>query len=315
MEFTLSQIKQFTVGALSIIREEDGYRFFRFNPSQRAAFGAVVSEWADRTDHTTGICIDFHTDATHFSAQIAAPGKYEVYVDDLCTYFAYLEKGQSIELSLDGADHRITLILPCRTCGRIRNVCLEGHSYVKPHTYRGKIAFYGDSITQGIKAEKDSQCYAWLLTRYFDFCGMNFGVGGIRFQPETVEDIGFDADVVIVALGTNNYGSGKSMELLQSNCAAYFDRIAKIYSNRKIFCITPIWRADEDEVKTLGTIHDARRVIAQEAQKRGIAVIDGYTLVPHRTEYFEDERLHPNEIGFALYAQNLIKALTQHGLR
>lgn len=309
MEFTFSQIKEYTVGALSVTQDEGGYRFNRFTPTQRAAFGAVVSEWADRADHTTGICIDFHTDAMKFFAEVSAAGKYEVYVDDLCTYFSYLEAGATIELGLDGGDHRITLILPCRTCGRIKAVRLEGESYVKPHTYRGKIAFYGDSITQGIKAEKDSQCYAWLLTRYFDFYGMNFGVGGIRFQPETVEDIGFEADVVIVALGTNNYGSGKPMELLQTNCAGYFDRIAQIYRGSKIFCITPIWRADEDEVKNLGTIHDARRVIAEEAQKRDITVIDGYTLVPHRTEYFEDERLHPNEIGFALYAQNLIKAL------
>jgi len=62
-------------------------------------------------------------------------------------------------------------------------------------------------------------------------------------------------------------------------------------------------------VKNLGTVHDARKVIAEEAEKRGFTVIDGFTLVPHRIEYYEDARLHPNDLGFALYTQNLIKAL------
>ena len=81
-----------------------------------------------------------------------------------------------------------------------------------------RIKLLGDSITQGANAEKDSQSFAWLLTRYFDFESYNFGVGGIRFQPETVEDVGIDPELVFIALGTNNFGSNRPLELLQENC-------------------------------------------------------------------------------------------------
>ena len=64
-----------------------------------------------------------------------------------------------------------------------------------------------------------------------------------------------------------------------------------------------------DVIKNAGTIHSVRAYIEQQALKYGFTVIDGFTLVPHRTEYFEDNRLHPNDLGFALYTQNLIKAL------
>lgn len=312
MELTLSQVKQFAVGALSVTQDEKGYRFTRFTPTQRMAFGASDPVWAQRVDATTGICIDLHTDAKSFYTVVSEAGKYEVYVDGLCAYFANLEAGESITLVLNGEDHRVCLILPCRSVGRIKSIGLEGESYVRPHNYSKKVAFYGDSITQGVKAEKDSQCYAWILTRYFDFYAMNFGVGGIRFLPDTVEDIGYDADIVLIALGTNNYGSNRPMEELKIDCTAYFDRIRRFYSGKHVFCITPIWRADGEEQKALGTIHDARRLIAEEAEKRGFTVINGYTLVPHRTEYYEDERLHPNDLGFAVYAQNLIKALTPY---
>ena len=312
MEFTNTQIQQFTVGALTITEDENGYSFGRFTADQRAAFGAVFDKWAERSDFTSGIHIDFHTDATNLQVVVAAEGTYEVLIDDLGSYCELLSKNDVINLDLDGADHRITILLPYHAPGKIRAVTLNGESYVQPHSYKKKIAFYGDSITQGSFASRSSQTYSWLLTRYFDLHSMNFGVGGIRFQPESVIDVGYDPDVVIISLGTNNFGSNKPAELLHTNCPAFFDNISALYPNSKIVCITPIWRADGEELRAVGTIHDTRAYIQAEAEKRNFIVVDGFKLVPHRIEYFEDLRLHPNDIGFAFYAQNLIKAIGQY---
>ena len=312
MELTFSQIKNLTVGALTVTETPEGIAFSRTTPTQRAAYKTVFEAWAQRSDSTTGIRIDFHTDASAFTATVAATGKYEVLVDDLTAYFEVLTENSKIYIPLDGLDHRITLVLPCHTPGMIKSIELENPSYITPHKYSRKVAFYGDSITQGATSEKDSQCYTWLLTRYFDFESYNFGVGGIRFQPETVEDVGIDPELVFIALGTNNYGSNRPLELLQENCPAFFDSIKALYPKAKIFCITPIWRADGEIVKNVGTIHDARALIETEARNRGMIIIDGFTLVPHRTEYYADERLHPNDLGFAQYSMNLLKAISPH---
>ncbi len=314
MELTFSQIQALTIGALKIFQTDKGYVFTRFTPGQRKDFSAVFAKWAERSDFTSGIRIDFHTDAAAINIAVGADGCYEVLVDDLCTYFESLQAGESFRLELDGCDHRITIVLPNLTCGIIQSLALEHETYVKPHTYRKKVAFYGDSITQGSTAVKSSQCYTWLLTRHYDLHSMNFGVGGLRFQPETIIDVGYDPDVVFVSLGTNNYGTNKPLELFQVNCSAYFDNLMHLYPNSKIVCITPIWRADGEEIKAVGTIHDARAFIQAEAEKRSFVVVDGFSLVPHRVEYYEDLRLHPNDIGFALYAQNLIKILDRKGI-
>jgi len=35
-------------------------------------------------------------------------------------------------------------------------------------------------------------------------------------------------------------------------------------------------------------------------------------LCPHSPEYYQDGFLHPNDMGFAIYAQNLIRLMLPH---
>jgi hypothetical protein len=37
--------------------------------------------------------------------------------------------------------------------------------------------------------------------------------------------------------------------------------------------------------------------------------VDGFTLTPHIEDFFADKDLHPNDLGFAFYAENLLSAL------
>ena len=311
MDLTFAQIKELTVGALTVTETEQGITFTRFTPEQVTAF--PTEKQRKRTAQTAGIRVDFHTDADRVEVTVAAAGKYEILVDDLCTEFELLEAGETVSADLPAGDHRVTVMMPSHFPGALQGIRLMGETYVKPHVYRKKAAFYGDSITQGWKSEKDSQSFAWLLTRHFDLHSMNFGVGGSKFQPETVVDIGYEPDVVLVALGTNNFNPKFSLEYMHENCGDYLDRILNLYPDSKLFCITPIWRGAEHEVRGELTFPSLRKLIADEAEKRNIAVIDGYEMVPHRAEYYADEVcLHPNDMGFANYARKLIKILTPY---
>lgn len=40
-----------------------------------------------------------------------------------------------------------------------------------------------------------------------------------------------------------------------------------------------------------------------------ITVIDSWDFVPHFPEFYEDGYLHPNDMGFILYSENLKKKL------
>ena len=50
-------------------------------------------------------------------------------------------------------------------------------------------------------------------------------------------------------------------------------------------------------------------MLATEPEARGFEVISGLELVPPRAELFADTYLHPNDLGFGVYAENLIKKL------
>lgn len=135
-------------------------------------------------------------------------------------------------------------------------------------------------------------------------------MGGITFLPGTVVNAGFDPDCVIAALGTNLLLTHRTLQRIRQNCEEYFGQILCRYAGSKLFCITPLWRGDENQPREQGSLMEIRAVIRQEAAKQGITVIDGLTLLPHRQEYFADGYLHPNDLGFALMAQNLINQLT-----
>ena len=204
MELTLEQIKNVAFGALNVFQDEQGVHFRRFTERQ---VDVLLNPKNGRDYDTTGIRLDFHTDASRIHLYVASEGKYEILVNDLTAYWDRLNAPAHVSLPLDSGDKRVTVVLPSHTEGVLEKIILDDATYVLPHKHAMKLAFYGDSITQGWNSEKDSQSYAWLTTRYFDADSMNFGVGGTTFIPELPEDIGFDPDVVIVALGRKNHGA------------------------------------------------------------------------------------------------------------
>ena len=311
MILTSEQIRQITVGALCVLEMPDGYHFRRFTERQVDVLLADNDRWGRNYD-TTGIRLDFHTNATELVVDVASNGKYEVLVNDLTTYCERTTAPGQFTVALDGQDNRITILLPNHVEGVIRNISLENSVYCRPHEFSCKIAFYGDSITQGWNSEKDSQTYAWFVSRALNADSMNFGVGGTTFIPEFPEFVDYPADMVVVALGTNDYGRGKDLDTIRQHCTAYLQKVASFYPKSKLFCVTPTWRMSGTEVKAGGTLADVRDLISDIALSLGYQVINGLEMIPHRLEYFADQGLHPDDIGFAHYARKLCQILKFH---
>jgi hypothetical protein len=59
-------------------------------------------------------------------------------------------------------------------------------------------------------------------------------------------------------------------------------------------------------------LSEARGAIIEYAAKHGMNHINGLELVPPSPEYFRDEYLHPNDLGFCLYAQGVIKQMNKY---
>lgn len=312
MKLSFSQIKELTKGAVTVTEGTAGIQFQRYTANQIAAFEKEARCFFKRAQHTCGIRIDFYTDSPVLTVSVGEAGKYEVMIDLLTAFVESFEAPDSFTVDLGNGTKRVTIVLPSHTPGVIRAVELADGASVTPVEYPVKIAFYGDSITQGSHSEKDTQSYAWLVTRYYDADSLILGVGGATYFPDTVEANGFDPDIVIITLGTNDFEGEQTMDVVRGWCSGYLDRLCALYPDKKIFYVTPIWRADGERCLLAGTMEDLRNMVANEASKRNMTIIDGHKLVPHRIEYFADGFLHPNDLGFALFAQNLIKELNRY---
>ena len=310
MEFTLEQFQEFAVGAVRVFRDDAGFHFRRF--TERQIDVIFESDPTERNHDTTGIRIDFLTDATALKVSVATGGKYEILVNNLTVYCERSEGADTFEIELLSGKNRVTVILPSHCEGVLAGIALIDGTYVIKPEYPVKLAFYGDSITQGWNSEKDSQSFAWLTSRFFDADSRIYGIGGTTFIPDFPEDTGFRPDAVIVAMGTNDFGRQKTMEQIQADCAAYLKNVELANPGSKLFCITPIWRYIGLTPRAAGTLADVRKEIARIATEAGYVVIDGLSLVPHQFEYYADKGTHPNDLGFFCYAHNLTNFLRHH---
>lgn len=312
MFLTLDQIKAFTSGAVSVEKEDGIIRFKRMTVAQEEAFREAAPHLYVNTLSTTGITIDFHTDSAALTLQTGGPGKYEVLINDQPRFQFLCKEAKACCMDLEPGEKKITIVLPCHSVGTIANIRLNLGSRVWAHSYDKKLLFAGDSITQGWQSKWDCLTYTHLVARYYNADAMNWGVGGTCFYPKTFQDVSFDADAVIVAYGTNDFNACRSMEHFRENCQGYLANVKAVYPDKPVFCLTPLWRAEQNMIRKVGTLHDIRAALTEIANSFGFTVIDGLKLMPHVPEFYADERLHPNDLGFSVYAQSLIRELNQY---
>ena len=311
MELTLSQLQQFTAGTASIEQINGVIRFRRFTHRQIHAFGAMSEDFYPRARATTGCRIDFHTDSGTLTVETAGMGKYEVMVDALPRFRFDTEKPEKLTMDLGPGEKRVTIVLPSHCEGMLSAVHVADGASLRPHEYKRRLLFIGDSITQGWDSHWDCLSFAWQATTCLDADSMILGVGGSFFCSATLEDVGFSPDAVIIAYGTNDLFHFGSLAAFHQACREYLDTVKVQYPGTKVFCITPLWRADAGDA-SIGTLDDIRSVIAAEASGHGFTVINGSEMVPHVPEFYADQYLHPNDLGFSIYAKNLVHALDQH---
>ena len=322
MDLNLSQLQAITMGALDIREEADGFRFERMTPTQVINFTQAEEEFGLKCGATSGIRLDFYTDSPVLAlrwlkAQVTS-GRTFCYFDVLVDGVLMLHSGTpdcgnepegSFCLALPEGMHRIQVFFPTLTRLVIGAVTLADGATVMPHRAAKRILLHGDSITQGYDALFPSDCYANRLARYYDAEILNQAIGGARFDPTVVQPVGA-FDFVVVAYGTNDW-SHKSLADLAADAAAFMARMNLIYGSLPVFVVLPIWRADTHRTDTAGDFMECRALIGRLAASQGFTVLDDYDLLPHDTRLFSDGFLHPNDIGFALYAQRLCELIDE----
>ena len=170
----------------------------------------------------------------------------------------------------------------------------------------------GDSIGEGGSGGDARDSLGHLLENYSQgrWLVLNHSYGGQALlgnayngrKPDPFE-IWATGAIPVVELGTNDWSLGEPLSKFSSAYGAFLDGVRP--SRDAAYCITPIWRSNEQEANAIGLyLQDYRDAIAAVCQERGAVVIDGRLLVPPDPAYFNDG-LHPNARGFRVMARAL----------
>lgn len=311
---TFDEIKNITFGAVKITEEADGVHFFKCTDKQNEAWKALSEVLGTRALTTTGVHMEFYTDSKTLRFSFIQGGKFDIWIDGVLMHKInmnqFRDEGKIPEIALGEGEKRVMLALPSHSTGVLSFIEVDDGAFVRAAEFKTKMLFIGDSITQGYNADYDSLSFAYRTAMFFDAEYVIQGIGGAFYHESTFDEIPFDADTVIIAYGTNDFSRSKSIDEIYGHADKFLAQVKDYYAGKRLVALSPIWRAD-DQDRACGSFKQACDAVKKAAELNGFEVIDGMTLVPHITEFFKDAHLHPNDLGFGLYAENLIKALNK----
>ena len=209
-----------------------------------------------------------------------------------------------------------------------------------------KIAFLGDSITEGYGASSVEQTYWNILGRETGAEVFGYGVGGTTIakrnfplpDPKTnqyfgsrVEGMIEDADIIVIFGGTNDFGGSdpafgqmedRRLDTFYGGYHLLIQQLMARYPEGQIVLMTPLHRLTEDEGtyneqdgRRGGTLVEYVDAIIEIAGYYGLPVIDMFRTCPiqprvqsQRTALMPDG-VHPNDAGHRVVADRLINAM------
>jgi len=333
MRLTFDQIQSITCGAVRILQEEKGIRFWRFTKEQEVMYYDTRVQtgmnYAGRSRASAGVRFAFRTDSTKlFLSLEAEPSTTRTYYD-----FEVLVNGVTIgtlnnhednlyplgrpkfvyplgengkEFSLGTGEKLVEVYFPWSVCPFVKAVELDDGASLIPVKRPKTLLVYGDSITQGYDSTKLSHHYTAQIAKLLDADMVSKAIGGEIYHPPLAklkDDL--NPDYITVAYGTNDFSKTDSAAF-EADCKAFCTALRENYPQAKIFVLTPVWRGDLDEKHRFGDFSSVDEKITNAvADIADVTVIHGYDFIPHDPVYFGDLYLHPNDEGFAHYAKNV----------
>lgn len=312
MLLSTSQLKSIYFGALEFAEAEEGYlQAFQYTKPQIQYFKRVSEFWYDRCIASTAKTLEFITTATTVSFEYkflwkGSEDSIELFVDgeeNQVVYVKDLKDEGCITFTLPQGKKQGLIYLPVDATMLIRNVEISGE--FTPAVKGEKVLWMGDSITQGFGPLRSSQTYVSRANRVLNYDIINQGIGGYIYDKNILTDMnGYRPDKIIISMGTNQF-ENEDLQVVEE----YYIRLKELYGDTPVLCITPIWRGDKPGMEVIfERFCNGIKDICKKYDN--ITVVDGFTLVPHLSEYFLDD-LHPNAKGCEVYAENLLKAIAE----
>ena len=326
MLLNLTQMKQITKGVARIEEENGEFYLLRFTAAQTEAYRASGNmDFLSKTFATSGVRLALRTDSCNLSfdyrlknASSRTYAWFDIYVNGhLIRHFgtegAEITSGHAC-ISLQEGIKDVEVYLPWSRAAILSNVELDDGALVEALNRKHTMICFGDSITQGYDAIYPSLSYVCALSRMLDADSVDKGIGGDRFFPALLaESDGFEPQIVTVAYGTNDWGF-RTYDDYKQKSRDFYKRLSELYPRARIFGISPICRMDAEKKTPYGApayeIDQLLREVCEDLPN--VTMINGWALTPNHKSFYSDFYLHPNDLGFTVYAQNLYCEISKH---
>lgn len=328
MKLDLDLLRQITRGAADITQEKDGFHFYRMTGPQLSAYDDNA-DFRQKALGCSSIRLEFRTTGSklNFSVRTRMASSREFCYFDVEVNGILLHhvgtgscvKEPEMKFSLDlnekntgfGAEEKVvTFYFPNLTEAVLHELELEETLLCEKIPAKYTLLAFGDSITQGYDAIHPGLAYTNRLGKALRAEVFNKAVGGDTFRPGVIDQAeAIKPDLITVAYGTNDW-SKNPREILEGKAQEFFEKLICTYPGIPVYYILPIWRRDCDRITLAGTFPEARERLRQIASKYPqVICIDGLELTPHVEEFYSDNYLHPNDLGFCLMAENLLSKI------
>lgn len=315
---------------LEIEQTEEGLVIHRFTERQRSVYD-LQENWKIRARCPSGVSLEMFTNARCIRLLFFILEKtrewsfFDLFINGVFidSRSSYSHDGvlHTVEFELAGKQRkdpqRVTIYLPYNIYLALQSAeIIDGEAEPVTEPIRKKLLCLGDSITQGMDAYYPSSTFPVQLARFFEMDLLNQGVGGYIFNTHSLdEEISYKPDLVTVAYGTNDWRKYSEHQEFMRECSLYMERLTDIFSEAKIFVITPLWRADSDQPSPMGPFSTLQETISSVCSAYPqITVLPGLNMMPNLKRYFTDG-LHPTDEGYGHYSTSLIKSMLDNGVK
>ena len=327
MKLNAEQLSLIIHNVLSYSFDEKGsLHFHRFSEKQRQIYASQSPNWEMKTKSSASAAFDLVTDsdfiAMKFELQPGSSQKWgsvDLYVDGVFCANRYADD-LSITMAgfpLPEGEHRVTVYFPWSAQTVVNEVQLSDGASIIPVKKDLKMLCFGDSITQGYCSKFASLSYVNQAARALNAEVVNQGIGGYYFNETTIDEsiLSYRPDIITVAYGTNDYSLYESAAEYAEHTGRYIKKLAQLFPDTKILGILPIYRNDGNyQVRKLYRSYcmdDVRRILKEHYE----ALPNGYVLeetgIPHIPQAYAADYLHPNEFGFSIMSQGVIRRLQE----
>lgn len=322
MKLEKSQVLKIVHNTLSCDYDEGGgLHLNRFTQKQLKAYESENPQWLSCAKSSAGITFDFITDSEYIALKMDLYEGADIWSNfDICVdgiFVSHKRFGnlwpKLISFSLPDGEHRITIYFPWSAEVVVSEVHLSDGASVKEIPERTKAIIFGDSIVQGYVTNYTSLSFANQVARDADIELLNQGVGGYYFGIASIDPAlaSYNPGLIIISYGTNDYSRCETLAEFESYMPKYVESLTSLFPDTKMLAILPVYRNDEN-VQTMTkyrdyTLDDVRRVLLETYLKyKNISVLKD-TGIPHISEVFNNDLLHPNELGFTFMAKTVAR--------